>query len=114
MSIKRAVIQWSATLAALSILLLGGLLASLWLGSHPELTNQTPPAGTFTLWRYAIYTGVLIAWPRLIRYRCRYRTQTDSYPASRWLLITTIATYELLIIHNPLAWLGDLLARRAG
>lgn len=63
------------------------------------------------LWRLCIYSLLLLALPRIIRRRRRYWSNEQAAKFRRFLFIV-IASYELMIVVNPLQvlvsayWLG--------
>ncbi len=104
--LKRQCAVWGYTLLGLFLLFGFGLMISFWLGS--DLT-QLPQSPTNILpllgWRMAVYSGLLVMWPRLTEWLTHPPKQDNRLLLSRRPLVLLILAYELLIVQNPLALL---------
>lgn len=105
--LKRQCVLWIFTSVGVLLVFLAGLLVSLWLSSQPPLVVEGAKTNPlFTLWRTAIYTLLLLFWPRCFNGLMRNK----SLQLSRRPLIALIVLYEGLIVHSPLAvllrWIG--------
>lgn len=100
--LKRQCLLWGWTITGLSLLMITGLCASLWMGVEKNPLTQSM---SFGWWRVVVYGVLLIFWAaivgRLTNNRCHYlKPLTIRRP-----LIILILLYECLIVQNPLALL---------
>ena len=54
----------------------------------------------FILWRLALYAALIGYWPHLIT---KFKGKPNFLQPSRWLVISGVVAYELIIVHNALA-----------
>jgi len=109
--LKRQFLFWGFTFAGIGLLLVAGLLISLWIGNNPSLDiGEVMDGMQFGWWRAVIYSMLLLFWPRLVLRVIRNRKQSQLYLLNRRPLIILIILYECLIVQNPLsvilAWVG--------
>jgi len=110
-ALKRQCLIWGYTSAALLLLLIVGVVVSLWVSSQPPQAVDSLVANLpLGWWRAAIYSLLVLFWPQLICRLTRNRRYDSSCPANRRLLVILIILYECLIVQNPLEYLLDWVA----
>ena len=110
-ALKRQCLIWGYTSATLLLLLIVGVVVSLWVSSQPPQAMDTLVANLpLGWWRASIYSPLVMFWPHLVCHLTRYRRYDSSCPANRRLLVILIILYECLIVQNPLAYLLDWVA----
>lgn len=103
--------RWSWTLIGLILLLIAGLVAVTWVGEGGfRVIDQTKSSMVrMAWWRGSVYIALLLFWPQLVRYLARGHRAITPQDNGRKRLILLIASYELLIVQNPLATLIKVL-----
>ncbi len=102
--LKRQFVLVGFAFAGVGLLLVAGVLLSLWFGSNPVSDLGTGVGGVpFAGWRAGIYGALVLLWPKLVLRIRKNRPLTQAALLNRRPVIILILLYEGLIVQNPLS-----------